>query len=98
MREPLDHDDALQEVLAFLAHPPAPDSDEDLRFGARLRQVLAVSAPLEGDDEEDQPVLTVPADLRRSLEAVARARSARHPFGEHPDGIGPTLGMDLGRP
>jgi hypothetical protein len=35
--------------------------------------------------------------LRRRLEAAARRRNGSHPFGEHPDGIGPTLGMDVGR-
>ena len=35
-------------------------------------------------------------DLRRKLEAAARRRSS-NPFGEHPEGIGPTLGMDLSK-
>lgn len=89
---------ALEEVLAFLDSPPTPGSPEDAVFGERLRQVIAASIPSDPDDaEEDVPALALGEDLRRKLEAAAKRRSASHPFGEHPDGIGPTLGMDLSK-
>lgn len=96
MPRTVDADTALQEVMAFLDSPPAPGSPQDAIFGERLRQVIAASIPNDPYDEaEDAPALALGEDLRRKLEAAARRRSASHPFGEHPDGIGPTLGMDL---
>ncbi len=99
MTDRVDNDDALEEVLGFLADPPAPGTPDDARFGARLRQVLSASIvddPADEDDPVPKPELSLDADLRRKLEAAARHRSS-NPFGEHPDGIGPTLGMDLGK-
>ncbi|HJV43775.1 hypothetical protein [Caulobacter sp.] len=96
MIQPVDDDTALEEVLGFLATPPEAGSADDARFGARLRQVIAASIPAdEDDDSEDEPRLKLDADLRGRLDALARRRSENHPFGDHPDGIGPTLGMDL---
>ena len=40
MTDRVDNDTALEEVMEFLANPPAPGTPEDARFGARLRQVL----------------------------------------------------------
>jgi hypothetical protein len=97
MIDRVDNDTALEEVLGFLDEPPIPGSPDDARFGARLRQVLAASIVDEPEDEDD-PVpkadLPLDDDLRRRLEAVAK-HHASNPFGDHPDGIGPTLGMDL---
>ncbi|ADG08596.1 hypothetical protein B7G68_00350 [Caulobacter segnis] len=93
---PVDDETALEDVLAFLDSPPEAGSTEDARFGERLRQVIAASIPAaEDEDQEDTPRLSLDADLRRRLEALASRRAADHPFGDHPDGIGPTLGMDL---
>lgn len=99
MTHAVDNDTALEEVLEFLADPPAPGTPEDARFGERLRQVLAASLvdePLDEDDPTPKPELVIDDDLRRRLESAAKLRS-RNPFGEHPEGIGPTLGMDLGK-
>lgn len=99
MTDHVDNDTALEEVLEFLAKPPAPGTSEDARFGDRLRQVLAASIvdePLDEDDPVPKAELAIDDDLRRKLEAAARRRSS-NPFGEHPEGIGPTLGMDLGK-
>ena len=99
MPDRVDNDTALEEVLEFLADPPAAGTPEDARFGARLRQVLAASIvddPVDDDDPIPTAELALDEDLRRKLEAVAKRRSA-NPFGEHPDGIGPTLGMDLSK-
>jgi hypothetical protein len=100
MTDHVDNDTALEEVLEFLADPSAPGTPEDARFGDRLRQVLSASIvddPVDEDDPVPRPELALDQDLRRKLEAVARRRSS-NPFGEHPEGIGPTLGMDLGKP
>lgn len=94
MYETVNDEIALEEVMAFLDHPPVANSMEDGRFGERLRQVLAASISWH---ENEAPRLPIKDDLRRRLEAVARKRNAAHPFGEHPDGIGPTLGMNVGR-
>ena len=92
----VDDETALEEVMAFLDSPPT-DADDDARFGERLRQVIAASIPLdEGDDPDDAPILALGADLRRRLEETARRRSEGKPFGDHPEGIGPTLGMRIG--
>jgi hypothetical protein len=99
MTDHVDNDTALEEVLEFLAAPPAPGTPEDARFGARLRQVLSASIvddPVDEDDPMPKAELAIDDDLRRKLEAAAKRRSA-NPFGEHPDGIGPTLGMDLSK-
>lgn len=99
MTDRVDNDSALEEVMDFLAKPPAPGTPEDARFGARLRQVLSASIvddPADEDDPVPKPELSLDEDLRRRLEAAANHR-ASHPFGEHPDGIGPTLGMDLSK-
>lgn len=99
MTEPVDNDTALEEVMEFLADPPAPGTADDVRFGARLRQVLAASIvdePMDEDDPAPRPELALDDDLRRRLETAAKQRSG-NPFGEHPEGIGPTLGMDLGK-
>lgn len=100
MTDRVDNDTALEEVLEFLANPPASGTPEDARFGDRLRQVLSASIvddPLDEDDPIPKAELTLDDDLRRKLEAIANRRSS-NPFGEHPEGIGPTLGMDLGKP
>jgi hypothetical protein len=98
MPDTVDADTALEEVMAFLDNPPEPGSPRDAIFGERLRQVIAASIPADPEDEDDEPpALTIDEDLRRKLEAAANRRSNAHPFGEHPDGIGPTLGMDVSK-
>ena len=95
----VDDETALEEVLAFLDSPPEAGGADDARFGERLRQVIAASIPLdEGEDRDDTPALALDSDLRRRLEEVARRRSEGKLFGDHPDGIGPTLGMRIGGP
>jgi hypothetical protein len=99
MPRTVDAETALEEVMAFLDAPPQPGSPQDEAFGERLRQVIAASIPAAPDDDEDDaPVLDLNEDLRRRLETAARKRGEDHPFGDHPDGIGPTLGMNLGKP
>lgn len=98
MADHVDDETALEDVLAFLDNPPELGGAEDARFGERLRQVIAASTPLtEEDDPEDAPTLVLDAELRSRLEAVAHKRSRGRYFGEHPAGIGPTLGMHLGK-
>jgi len=93
----VDNDTALEEVMTFLDAPPEPGSADDDRFGERLRQVIAASIPLdEGEDPEDEPTLQLDDTLRGRLEALAKQRGGNY-FGDHPDGIGPTLGMDVSR-
>ena len=97
MAQTVDDETALEEVMAYLDRPPAAGSADDQRFGERLRQVLAAGLP--DDDTPDETAaparLALAEDLRLRLEAAARARTARFPFGENPDGLGPTLGMSL---
>jgi hypothetical protein len=96
MPEVVDDETALEEVLAFLDAPPAAGSADDERFVARLRQVIAAAIPAaEGEDPEDAPTLRIEDSLRERLEALAKARASHNYFGEHPNGIGPTLGMDV---
>ena len=99
MTDRVENDAALEEVMDFLAEPPAPGTPEDARFGARLRQVLSASLVDDAVDEDDplpKPELALDDGLRARLEAAAKHRSS-NPFGEHPDGIGSTLGMDLSK-
>jgi hypothetical protein len=96
MSEAVDDETALEEVLAFLDAPPEAGSADDARFGVRLRQVIAAAIPAaEGEDPKDAPTLRLESDLRDRLEALAKARAHHNYFGEHPNGIGPTLGMDV---
>lgn len=98
MADRVDDETAFEELMAFLDNPPEPGGAEDARFGERLRQVIAASVPLsEEDDPEDAPTLALDVDLRSRLEALAHKRAQGNYFGEHPDGIGPTLGMDFGK-
>lgn len=97
MADPVDPETALEEVMAFLADPPAPGGEDDARFGERLRQVIAASIPLTQDEHpENGPTLPLDDVFRERLEKMLRERS-RNYFGDHPDGIGPTLGMDVGK-
>jgi hypothetical protein len=83
--------------MTFLDAPPEPGSAHDARFGERLRQMITTSIPLaEGEDPEDGPTLALDDSLRSRLEKVARDRGGNY-FGDHPAGIGPTLGMDLSK-
>ncbi|WP_269715387.1 hypothetical protein [Caulobacter sp. NIBR2454] len=94
----VDAETALEEVLALLETPPQPGSPEDERFGVMLRQVLAASISDDGEDaDEADAVLPIDNSLRQRLEALARRRDAANPFGENPNGLGPTLGMDIRR-
>lgn len=97
MTSPVDDETALEEVLAWLEHPPQPGTPDDERFGALLRQVLAASLLEDDEDPEVGAALPLDAGLRDRLEALARRRSAANPFGENRDGLGPTLGMDVSR-
>lgn len=97
MPKTVDDAAALEEVMTFLDSPPEPGSADDARFGERLRQVIAASIPLdEGDDPEDAPTLALDDDFRRRLEKAASDRGGNY-FGDHPDGIGRTLGMDVSK-
>ena len=99
MPDRVDNDTALEEVMGFMTNPPAPGTPEDTRFGARLRQVLSASIvddPVDEDDPVPKAELTLEGDLRARLEKAAQNRHP-NPFGEHPDGIGTTLGMDLSK-
>ncbi len=98
MAKTVDNDTALEEVMTFLDSPPEEGSADDARFGERLRQVIAAAIPLdEGEDPEDGPTLQLDDSLRGRLEALAAKRGGSHYFGDHPDGIGPTLGMDVSK-
>ncbi|MFY8142300.1 MAG: hypothetical protein ACOVMT_00250 [Caulobacter sp.] len=97
MAHPVDAETVLEDVLAFLAHPPEPGGADDARFRERLSQVISASIPLvDGDDPQDAPALQLDDALRERLEQALRERR-RNYFGDHPDGIGPTLGMDVGK-
>lgn len=97
MSKTVDNDTALEEVMTFLDSPPEPGSADDDRFGKRLRQVIAASIPLdEGEGPEDAPTLQLDDAFRSRLEKVAKDRGGSY-FGDHPDGIGPTLGMDVSK-
>lgn len=98
MPHTVDADTALEDVLSFLESPPEPGSPQDAIFSQRLLQVIAASIPADPENEDEAPpALELGADLRRKLEDAARKRGGSHPFGDHPDGIGPTLGMNLGK-
>lgn len=94
----LDWEDALEIVVGFLEAPPEADTEDGKRFDQALFRVLA-GAPAAGQDGATQTTATagLDADLRERLDDLARRRAHANPFGDHPDGIGPTLGMDLSK-
>ncbi len=47
-------------------------------------------------EAETHPTPEELAKLQADLDKVEQTRRAKLPFGEHPDGIGQTLGQDLG--
>lgn len=87
-------EDALEVVVGFLEAPPHPDSEEGRRFDEALLRVLA-GGPASSRGKDTAPTGLDPS-LRRRLDELAERRAGHNPFGVHPDGIGPTLGMDLG--
>lgn len=91
----LDWEDALEVVIGFLDAPPDVDSPEGRRFDEALRHVLS-SAPTPHPQAPEAPA-GLDAGLRARLDDLARRRARPNPFGDHPDGIGPTLGMDVGK-
>lgn len=95
MRDYVDDETALQDVMGFLERPPT-DAEGDRLFGARLKQVLAALDPAAPGRAEGSALAVLSDDLKRRLRE-ADERRARNPFGEHPEGIGPTLGMDVSR-
>ncbi len=92
-------EDALETVLASLEAPPPSGSPEEARFLAAIERVLTEpDGPEVGADQAAaiDHIVRVDDDLRARLSKLASAH--RNPFGDHPDGIGPTLGMDLSAP
>jgi len=87
-------EDALEIVVGFLEAPPEPDSDEGRRFDEALARVLAGAPTPLAETDETAPALD--PGLRQRLDDLARRRAGHNPFGDYPDGIGPTLGMNLG--
>jgi hypothetical protein len=90
-----DHDDeaALEMVLAYLDAPPLEGSEEERLFGRLLSKVNQAAAATR--EESPDASLVIGEDLRRRLLDLERRRSDGHPFGNHPEGLGPTLGMDV---
>jgi len=88
-------EDALEHVIACLEAPPLPDTPQGRRFDEALRQVLD-AAPSSSAEGDPTPAL-LDEGLRARLDDLARRRAPHNPFGDHPDGIGRTLGMDLGQ-
>ena len=88
-----DFEDALECVMRGLAHPPVEGTDADGDFLRALAIVLATPAP--GEHDAVSKAAGLDDDLRRRLLAVAKHRDFPNLFGDHPDGIGRTLGMDL---
>ena len=78
---------ALEQVIHLYDHPPAPGSADDDRFTALLDKVIRYrdSVPLE---------VLAPKTMDADLETRLRRLENLHPK-QNPDGIGPTLGMDL---
>jgi hypothetical protein len=89
----LNDEAALEMVLAYLDAPPLEGSEEDRLFGRALRHVNSVVVV--PPDEPREPALSVNEDLMRRLADLERRREEGKPFGSHPDGLGPTLGMDV---
>lgn len=88
-------EDALEAIIDFLQDPPAAGTAEGQRFDAALQRVLA-SAPVVSEAALDEsPTLGLDPSLRERLDDLARRRTGANPSGEHPNGIEPTLGMDL---
>ena len=88
-------EEALEVVLRHLDNPPAEGTPEDEAFLIALGEVLAASRDGLDDEDDVERAIVIDDDLRTRLEAIAHRRRPLNPFGEHPDGIGPTLGMDL---
>jgi len=93
--EQRDWEEALEVVIGFLEAPPDADTPEGRRFDEALRHVL--NAAPTSHHEAPEAAVGLDAGLRARLDDLARRRAGTNPFGDHPDGIGRTLGMDLGK-
>ncbi len=87
-------EDALECVMKGLEHPPVHGTPADDDFLIALAQVLA-TPPGPDDDEMVFAPGALDDDLRKRLQSLARHRDFPNFFGDHPDGIGRTLGMNL---
>jgi len=91
-------EEALETVVGFLGDPPAPNTPQGKVFDEALVRVLAAAPSAEREPLSSTDAAAGLDDgLRARLDALARRRAESGPFGDHPDGIGPTLGMDLSR-
>ncbi len=87
-------DAILEEVTAYLENPPPEHSEADRRFGRLLEMLQAQPVP---SFEPHETAHRDEARVAKLDKALARAASLdrRPAFGEHDQGIGPTLGMDV---
>jgi len=91
-------EDALETVMVHLEDPPHPESPAGEAFDEALRRLLAAASSAGRQPPSDggaAPILD--ESLRVRLDDLARRRKPAHPFGDYPEGIGPTLGMDLSK-
>lgn len=88
----------LEEVIALMDHPPQPGSADDRRFSELLERLEQYRLGDSGDTTKDRAAERIAAVSAR-LEAIRERREAarRRGSGEDGHGLGPTLGMDLGR-
>ena len=86
-----EYEDALEQVMAYMEHPPAPGSEQDRAFSELLEYIRSYEPSVSVDDSSGDP----DADLRRELEIRIESlrRRTHREVPEH--GIGPTLGMDV---
>lgn len=89
----------LETVMAYLDQPPEPGSAEDQHFARLLERLERAEAELTASEPDAEP----PAMAEEVRQRLAALRALTEPQ-EKPrfvkggdEGLGPTLGMDVGR-
>lgn len=94
IRDDQEFEAALEQAAQSLKTPPAPDTVEEEAFFYLVAEIAAYERSF--DPPQTSRERTLAAELEElKTRLAARNAAKREPFGHHPDGIGPTLGMDV---
>jgi hypothetical protein len=86
---------ALQDAIDLMEHPPRPGTEEDARLQGLLNDISRYQPQEAAAATAGEPAARDRFNERLEAFEARRAHEAEE-SGYNPDGIGPTLGMDVG--